>query len=350
MIPLVSIVVTVYNKEAFLDQCIQSLIDQSIKDIEIILVNDGSTDDSINICQKYSSIDNRIVLINKKNEGVVKARIDGVKVATGKYVSIIDGDDWIDSNYYEKFVCVAEDSNSDIVISGYTEERSDSSLPVEMAIKSGLYFGSNCETLYSTMIFTGKFFSSGINPGLFNKIFRNNEMLSEVEKVNPILSLGEDGLALFPMLAQAKKVAIDNSNKAYHYRISDGSLSHRFDSNAIGKACILINSLNERMNLVSSYNFSSQIDYYSAFILSMGILQVVNNHRMPCFISIARKLRNDIKELANSEIKKYSNLDLLPEELKILFAQLADSKYWFIVIREYRKRVLGLFKRIIRKN
>ena len=80
----VSIIVTIYNKEDYLDQCIHSLRQQTLSNIEIILVNDGSTDGSLNICRYHANEDGRIVVINKNNEGVVKARVDGVKSAEGE--------------------------------------------------------------------------------------------------------------------------------------------------------------------------------------------------------------------------------------------------------------------------
>ena len=106
--PLVSIIIPIYNSEAFLDKCIQSAINQSYKNIEVILVDDGSIDSSGEICDNYSSIDNRIKTIHKNNGGLVNARKTGLKSSTGEYVLYIDGDDWIELNLIEKL----EDNNN----------------------------------------------------------------------------------------------------------------------------------------------------------------------------------------------------------------------------------------------
>ena len=77
----ISVIITIYNMEQYLDKCIQSVINQTYKNLELIFVNDGSTDESIDICDKYSALDTRVVIINKKNEGLVRARISGIKQA-----------------------------------------------------------------------------------------------------------------------------------------------------------------------------------------------------------------------------------------------------------------------------
>lgn len=96
----ISVIITIYNMEQYLDKCIQSVINQTYKNLEIILINDGSTDKSLNICKKYAISDNRVVLVNKNNEGLVKARISGIKQAVGDYITFVDADDWLDSNAY----------------------------------------------------------------------------------------------------------------------------------------------------------------------------------------------------------------------------------------------------------
>ncbi|MEG2898607.1 MAG: glycosyltransferase, partial [Eubacterium sp.] len=100
---LISLIIPIYNSEKFLDRCIQSIINQTYKNIEIILVNDGSIDQSLEICQLYKKRDNRIVIINKKNGGVGSARNIGLQKAKGDYIGFIDSDDYIDKETYEEY-------------------------------------------------------------------------------------------------------------------------------------------------------------------------------------------------------------------------------------------------------
>lgn len=98
---LISIVIPVYNVENFLERCITSVLNQTFENIEIILVNDGSTDNSLRICQQYEKIDSRIFIINQENQGLSAARNSGINQARGKYICFIDSDDWIHEKYLE---------------------------------------------------------------------------------------------------------------------------------------------------------------------------------------------------------------------------------------------------------
>lgn len=96
---MISIIIPVYNTEKYLDQCIQSCLNQTFTDFELILINDASTDSSLYICNKYKQLDSRVHIINKSiNEGVDKSRFTGLEHAQGKYILFIDSDDWLDSS------------------------------------------------------------------------------------------------------------------------------------------------------------------------------------------------------------------------------------------------------------
>ncbi len=115
----VSIIIPIYNVESYLENCIESLINQTYKEIEIILVNDESPDNSLQICKEYAMIDSRVRIINKKNGGLSDARNAGLKVATGEYVIFVDGDDFVQLNLVEKALESALKTSSDIVIWGF---------------------------------------------------------------------------------------------------------------------------------------------------------------------------------------------------------------------------------------
>ena len=105
---MISIIVPVYNAEKWIDRCIKSLIKQTYDDIEIILVNDGSTDTSLSVCKKYADIDKRIVVIDKKNSGVSATRNIGIEIAKGEYIQFVDSDDYIDEKMCEMLVNAIE--------------------------------------------------------------------------------------------------------------------------------------------------------------------------------------------------------------------------------------------------
>ncbi|MDR1943045.1 MAG: glycosyltransferase [Endomicrobium sp.] len=114
--PKVSVIIPVYNTEKYLRQCLDSVVNQTLKDIELICINDGSTDNSLKILNEYASSDNRIKLISLiDNKGVSFTRNFGIRVSKGRYIGFVDSDDWIDLNFYENLYLTAEKENSDIV-------------------------------------------------------------------------------------------------------------------------------------------------------------------------------------------------------------------------------------------
>lgn len=126
---MISIIVPVYNVEAYLPQCLDSLINQTYQDLEIICVNDGSTDGSLEILQQYAAKDKRIKLITRENRGISTSRNEALDIASGEYVMFVDSDDWIDYQTCEKALDAIQASNYDIVLWSYIREFNDKSLP-----------------------------------------------------------------------------------------------------------------------------------------------------------------------------------------------------------------------------
>lgn len=119
--PLVSIIIPVYNVERYLNECIESCINQTFKNLEIILINDGSTDSSPEICERYSNVDNRIKIVHKENGGLSSARNEGLRLVKSDYIIFLDSDDWIELNTVELALNAMEETKSDIVFWNYNK-------------------------------------------------------------------------------------------------------------------------------------------------------------------------------------------------------------------------------------
>ena len=119
--PVVSIIVPIYNVEAYIERCIQSLLDQTESAIEVILVDDGSTDRSGQLCDQYAETDQRIRVLHKKNGGLSDARNAGIAIARGEYLLFVDGDDYADKELAEKTVFCAKQNDADMVVFDYQE-------------------------------------------------------------------------------------------------------------------------------------------------------------------------------------------------------------------------------------
>lgn len=154
----ISIIIPVYNVEKFLDKCIQSIINQTYKNIEIILVNDGSTDYSLEICKQYEKTDDRVIVVNKENGGVSSARNTGLEIATGDYIGFVDADDYIDPKMYGDLLYAMEQNNADIAECGYSTTNLNYEIIDRFPLKDEIINGSyNCSRNYLSKINTTNF-------------------------------------------------------------------------------------------------------------------------------------------------------------------------------------------------
>ena len=120
--PTLSVIVPVYNGEKYLCRCLDSILAQSFSDFELILINDGSTDNSGKLCDDYAAADSRVTVIHTENRGVSRARKTGLERATGKYVTFVDCDDWLDKALYFRMVDGAEQHGADVVVCAFLME------------------------------------------------------------------------------------------------------------------------------------------------------------------------------------------------------------------------------------
>lgn len=167
----ISIIVPVYNVKKYVEKCIQSLINQSYKNIEIILVDDGSNDRSNKIIDEYAKVDSRILTIHQKNKGVSAARNAGLKVATGEYVGFVDPDDYVDYQMYETMLKKIELNMSDLAVCGFSKVTELSDKEEIFEIKDELLSPKKCvEDLFD---FRGGY---AIKPSVWNKLFRRDKI------------------------------------------------------------------------------------------------------------------------------------------------------------------------------
>ena len=146
MNPLISVIVPVYNVEKYLNRCIDSILNQTFKQIEIILVDDGSTDKSPIICDEYCDRYENIKVIHKENNRVSAARNDGIKIASGKYIALVDSDDWIEPNMLEEMYNKAEEFHTDIAMCDFRKVGVESKYTVSQPIREGYYDRNMIET------------------------------------------------------------------------------------------------------------------------------------------------------------------------------------------------------------
>ncbi|MCD7797629.1 MAG: glycosyltransferase [Clostridiales bacterium] len=177
---MISIIIPIYKVEKYLKKCVDSVLSQIYKDLEIILVDDGSPDNCPQICDEYAKSYSRVKVVHKKNGGLMSARQAGSRVAKGEYVTFVDGDDWIDPDMYENFVKVIERYNPDIALCefyfSYPNEEKKSTQNLSKPYFNKVEAGKE---IYPTMLFKDKFYSFGINPCCWSKIVKR-EILEKI--------------------------------------------------------------------------------------------------------------------------------------------------------------------------
>ncbi len=221
--PLISVIVPIYLIDRYLGLCVESIINQAYKNLEIILVDDGSTDRCPEICDLYALKDERIKVIHKPNGGLVSARKAGLRESNGEYVSYVDGDDWIGPGFIEGLYTTAEISGADMVCAGFTRELFTQTATFTDVLPGGIYAGEKLEELWKSMISIDPFYRPGISTYVWNKLFKREVLLGIQDKVDNRISTGEDGAVTYPALLKCKKVAVTD-NVAYHYRQREDSM------------------------------------------------------------------------------------------------------------------------------
>lgn len=224
---LISVIITVYNTEKYLRECVDSVVTQTYQNIEIILVDDGSTDASPGICDEYAGKDSRVHVIHKSNEGAPKARKAGYEASKGEYLSIIDADDWLESDMIEKLYRTVIEQNVQIAMCGRFEESGRESRPVKQGIGAGRYSGSQLsEEIFPRMIVNQEFFEWGIFPSFWDKLFKRETLVPHIMDVDDRLPMGNDAAGVYPTLLHAESIYILDEC-LYHYRQIAGSMVRR---------------------------------------------------------------------------------------------------------------------------
>lgn len=232
---LISIIVPIYRVEPYLTECVKSILNQTYRNIEVVLVDDGSPDGCPAICDRYAREDSRVKVVHKANGGLVSARKAGVLASSGQYIGYVDGDDWIEPNMYEKMYESIKKYNAEVVATGHFRNIGENYIIATNGINSGVYNGEILlDSVYPRLIYTGEFYQHGIRVSLWNKLFKRDIILSSQLSVDNEIVFAEDFACVLPALLSAKCIVIDNQ-PYYHYRQSLGSITKKYEADEIIK-------------------------------------------------------------------------------------------------------------------
>ncbi len=221
---MISIIVPIYDVLPYLRQCIESILCQTYTDIEVILVDDGSTDGCYGICEEYGQRDSRIVILHKENGGAVSARKAGLEIARGTYIAFVDGDDWIEPDMYERMYRKMMEEHVDVVMCGRYEDTGSAKKEVYHGIPEGRYGKPELlHSVYPKMIAGELFFEWGIFPGLWDKLFRRACLEQFHYAVDERIRMGDDAACTYPCLLNVDSIYIMHEC-LYHYRQTASSM------------------------------------------------------------------------------------------------------------------------------
>lgn len=294
---LVTIIIPAYNAESFIDRCMESVINQTYKDLQIIVINDGSTDNTLSVLKEYEKQDNRILVVDQENIGVADTRNHGLDVATGDYVLYVDSDDWIEQNMVETMVkALNEKEQVDIVVCG-----SDHAETKEEAEKSShnIDIWSKEKTIKEFLIhreFQGMLWNKLIKRSLFDGL-----------RFDSSIGYAEDALVMWDVFNKNDKVAVI-TDKLYHHVLEKTSISHqrfspiKYDIVKVwGKILKDVENDNNIDNLVLT---QERLAFYATFTLfEMYRASYVDNDEEAKLIAIIKKYKRLLLKSSNISAK-----------------------------------------------
>lgn len=266
----VSVIIPVYNCEKYIKECIESLINQTLKECEFIFINDGSTDRSKEIIEEYTKKDNRIKLINQKNSGVSIARNTGLEHASGKYIGFVDGDDYIDFDMYKKLYDTISNSNIDLVISNFEQELDGKKIINKLEIETNLII--NKSNIINKIL--PQFLKHEKLNSVCNKLYKR-EIIKKFNINFPNeVALGEDGFFNINYFSNIDSLIYINYC-GYHYREVKGSATRNiFEKDYFNRALEVYNEeipkiyykyfKNEYLKELKSIKFINNVISYTA--------------------------------------------------------------------------------------
>ena len=272
---ILSIIVPVYKVEKYLAQCVDSILAQTLKDYEIILVDDGSPDNCGKICDDYAEKHSNIRVIHKVNGGLTAARQTGMQAAQGKYVAFVDSDDWIDPEMFRILVDQAEEHSADISCGSFVFEYEDHCEPYQTIVSSGVYKGAQMDELRADAIYSVEKMAQGIAPSVCTKVFLRETAMEPFMSRTDKVSFGEDALFTYPTMFKANCVVVNNDLCAYHYRQWGSSMTHKYSDKYFYDLHTLYDSFTRAAQPIMTQKLETAIAYDYVYLYGIGVHMIM---------------------------------------------------------------------------
>lgn len=260
----VSVVIPVYNMEAYLDRCVKSVLAQTLPNIEIILVDDGGSDRSVSMCDDYAvAYPDRIRVIHKENGGLTSAWKAGSAAARGRYIGYVDSDDYILPDMYEKMFDRIEEEQADIACCGLHhvyEDNSHEEWDDQMDFPQDVFEPATLEQdMYPVLINDGSFMGRRLHPNRVTKLVRASLVKKNLNLCSDAVSIGEDFQFSLCIFLDAGKVVVLKDYFPYYYYMNNASMTMKYDPDYMKKIKIMKENLLRISKEKGGYDFETQI-------------------------------------------------------------------------------------------
>lgn len=311
----ISVIIPVYQVEKYILHCLESVLNQTHQELQIILVDDGSLDSSGDICDQYAKRDERIQVIHKANGGLISAWMEGLKHATCEWVCFVDSDDWLDCNAIERMDKIREAYDVDIVCANYSIENDSGSFLESHTVPAGLYDREDIKNNVAPyLINDGKYLSRGIRISRCAKLIRKSLLDGNLKYCNPVLTIGEDMNIMVPVILNAGSLYIMEESYLYHYRVNNHSIMHKMSNDMWNKVDLLhrtIVGILHDLNYDCSSLLQQEMDNYCD--LSMMVIA----KELKAFSFDKSNLQSLYASAEYANIKNHIDLDRYPRAEKL---------------------------------
>lgn len=334
---MISIIVPVYNVEAYLKQCLDSIRAQTYENFEVILVDDGSTDLCGKICDDYSKQDGRFKVVHKKNGGLMDAWKNGLEYANSDLIMFVDSDDWVEKNILEILYNEYLQTMADIVCCSFVHSFKDKEIPDDHNVKPGYYDKKKMESnIFPVLINDGVPLSRGVRICRWAKLIKKELLIRNLFWTDNRITIGEDLNIMFPVIMEASSIDILPKQYLYHYRANDASIMKRVSPDMFSKVELLYKKELEIATYYREiYDFTHQIEMdFCDLSINIFVKEYIQNNSFENFMK-AKSSRNYKVLKQNMHPLRYKKSD------RILAAAFkTNSVFSFILIH-----MLGLRNR-----
>lgn len=329
---VISVIVPIYKVETFIRQCIRSLVNQTFKDFEIILVDDGSPDKCPEICDEYALKDMRIKVIHKPNGGLVSARKAGVAHSCGEYITFVDGDDWIADDYIEQINNIIQQCKPDVVaVTDFYSVKGEKKQRMRMGRQyMGIYTVEKLAKDFYPYVFTyASRFDFGTTPSVWSKVIRRDLIEKYLPKTPENIRMGEDFAVSLPCMLDASNIYFTDLC-GYYYRQNPASMTHTFDADAPIRIASLLEDLRQKTSK-NACRIDDQLALYAVFMTDFTLKSLLmTNACIGPHLTSFRVLWNDIS--VKDGLKR-----ALPAKTKLLLRMARFKQVWFLYGVRYLK-------------